>query len=82
MKVVPPEANFIMLEMDSEKQAERVFLDLLAQGVVVRPLKGFGLANCLRVSTGADDDNHRCVDAMAKALKFYEMLEQKHAAKD
>ena len=41
----------------------RVFEELLAQGVVVRPLKAFGLGNCLRVSTGTDEDIRMCLDA-------------------
>jgi histidinol-phosphate aminotransferase len=82
LKVIPSEANFVMLEMPDEPRAERIFQDLLARGVIVRPLRSFGLPHCLRVSTGTDDDNHRCVDAMAGVLKQDGILEQKHAAND
>jgi histidinol-phosphate aminotransferase len=66
MTVVPSEANFIMTVLPTEQDAMRIFEELLAQGVVVRPLKAFGLPNCLRISTGTDDDNHLCVEAMRR----------------
>jgi histidinol-phosphate aminotransferase len=63
MTVVPSQANFLMTVLPTEEEANRTFEELLMQGVVVRPLKAFGLPNCLRVSTGTDDDNHLCLDA-------------------
>jgi len=42
--------------------------DLLTQGVIVRPLKAFGLPRAIRISTGTDEGNDRCVAAMQKAL--------------
>jgi len=36
---------------------------------VVRPLKAFGLPNCLRVSTGTDADNQLCMDAFRAATR-------------
>jgi histidinol-phosphate aminotransferase len=66
LTVVPSEANFVMTVLSSEEEAARIFEELLAQGVVVRPLKAFGLPNCLRISTGTDEDNRLCVDAMRR----------------
>jgi histidinol-phosphate aminotransferase len=63
LHVVPSQANFVMAVMPSEESAMRTFEDLLSQGVVVRPLKAFGLPHCLRVSTGTDADNQLCLDA-------------------
>jgi histidinol-phosphate aminotransferase len=64
--VVPSQANFVMTVLDSEEHAQRISEELLAQGVVVRPLKAFGLPNCLRISTGSDDDNQLCIEALRK----------------
>jgi len=61
--VVPSQANFVMAVLPTEEEAGRTFEKLLSQGVVVRPLKAFGLPNCLRVSTGTDEDNRLCIDA-------------------
>jgi histidinol-phosphate aminotransferase len=62
----PSNANFVMTVLPSEADAARIFEELLAQGVVVRPLAAFGLPNCLRISTGLDDDNRLCIDALRK----------------
>jgi len=45
-------------------QAAHMVEDLLTQGVIVRPLNAFGLPNCIRISTGTDEDNERCIAAM------------------
>ena len=66
LTVVPSEANFVMTVLSSEDEAARVFEGLLAQGVVTRPLKAFGLPHCLRISTGTDEDNRLCVEAMRR----------------
>ncbi len=66
MQVVPSEANFLMAVLPSEKEANRIFEELLSQGVVVRPLEAFGLPHCIRVSTGTDEDNRFALDAMRR----------------
>ncbi len=66
LMVAPSHANFVMAVLPSEQEAGRIFEELLAQGIVVRPLKAFGLPNCLRVSTGTDEDNRLCIEAWSK----------------
>ena len=66
LTVAPSNANFVMTVLPSAADATRIFEELLAQGVVVRPLAAFGLPNCLRISTGLDDDNRLCIDALRK----------------
>jgi histidinol-phosphate aminotransferase len=61
--VVPSEANFVMAVLESEDAASATFENLLSQGVVVRPLKAFGLPRCIRISTGTDADHRLCIDA-------------------
>ncbi|HET9320465.1 MAG TPA: histidinol-phosphate transaminase [Bryobacteraceae bacterium] len=68
LKAVPSEANFVMVVLADAGQAARVTEDLLRQGVIVRPLNTFGLADCIRISTGTDEDNERFVAAMQKAV--------------
>jgi len=69
IRMPPSEANFLMLEFGGERRAREIYEDLLAEGVIVRPLQRFGLPHCLRVSIGTDEDNTRCVDAMRKILE-------------
>jgi histidinol-phosphate aminotransferase len=55
-----------MTVLDTEQDANRIFEGLLSQGVVVRPLKAFGLPNCIRISAGTDEDNRMCMEAWRK----------------
>ena len=66
MTVVPSEANFIMLVLGSADQAGQMVRELLMQGVIVRPLGSFGLPHCIRISTGTDEDNQHCIEAISK----------------
>lgn len=68
IEVVPSEANFVMIVLADSKEADRIALELLQKGIIVRPLKAWGLPNCLRISTGTDQDNQRCVEAIEKAV--------------
>lgn len=68
LEVVESEANFVMVVLDGYEQARHVNDRLLEQGVIVRPLRAFGLPHCLRISTGKDRENDQCVEAMQKAL--------------
>ena len=42
---------------------------LLQQGVIVRPIAGYGLPNHLRVTIGLERENARFLEAMEQALK-------------
>jgi histidinol-phosphate aminotransferase len=64
--VVPSEANFVMIVLPDEAEAERIACDLLKQGVIVRPLRAFGLPKCLRISIGADEENRMFVEALQR----------------
>jgi histidinol-phosphate aminotransferase len=55
-----------MLVLPGERQAARLVEELLGQGVITRPLKAFGLPRCVRISTGTEEDNRRCVEAMER----------------
>jgi histidinol-phosphate aminotransferase len=63
--VIPSEANFVMIALANAEQAAQLARELLMQGIIVRPLGSFGLPNCIRISTGTDEDNQRCVQAMS-----------------
>ena len=67
LPVAPSEANFVMTVLPSAGDAARVFEECLSQGVVVRPLAAFGLPYCLRISTGTDEDNRFCIEALRKS---------------
>jgi histidinol-phosphate aminotransferase len=68
LEAIESEANFVMLALKETASATLLNQKLLEQGVIVRPLEAFGLPHCLRISTGIDQDNERCVEAIKKAL--------------
>jgi histidinol-phosphate aminotransferase len=69
VEVVPSEANFFMVVFPSPEEAERVCLEMLRKGIIIRPLKAFGLPRCVRISTGTDEENYRCIDELQKVLR-------------
>lgn len=60
---VPSHANFVMLDLGSEEKVNRISEELLQEGIIVRPLKGFGLPHCLRVSVGLEHENEAFLEA-------------------
>lgn len=68
LHVVDSSANFVMVVLESPDRAEELTEQLLRQGVIVRPLRAFGLPQCVRISTGTDDGNEFCIRAMETAL--------------
>jgi histidinol-phosphate aminotransferase len=69
LKVIPSNANFVMVDLESGAQAHAVVEDMLRQGVIIRPLTAFGIPQCVRISTGTDEDNQFAIEAMAKAVE-------------
>ncbi|CAG1773132.1 partial Histidinol-phosphate aminotransferase, partial [uncultured bacterium] len=55
--VVPTEANFFCIPLQDEGTVNRIFNGLLQHGVIVRPLKAFGLPHCLRITIGTAEQN-------------------------
>jgi histidinol-phosphate aminotransferase len=62
--VVPTEANFFCIPMESEAEVNRIFNGLLQHGVIIRPLKAFGLPHCLRITIGTQEQNAVLLDAL------------------
>ena len=58
-------ANFIMVEMEDAADINQA---LLEQGVIVRPLRGYGLNDWLRITVGLAEDNMRLIDTLKSIL--------------
>ena len=56
----PSDANFILA-----RTGEDVYQRLLEVGVIVRPMKGFGLTEHVRISIGLAEENERLVKSLA-----------------
>ncbi len=72
-EVVPSEANFVMVPLESAQVASWLTEELLRRGVIVRPLAAFGLPNCIRISTGTDEENQMLIGALEQ-LHLKEVL--------
>ena len=64
---IPSVANFIAF--DCGREAMPIYQGLLKQGVIVRPLGGYGMPNHLRVTVGTSRENERFLDALKHVLK-------------
>lgn len=58
-------ANFVMIDTESVEAATALHSQLLHQGIITRPLLGFGLPTCLRISTGTDADTERVAASLS-----------------
>ncbi len=62
---IPSHGNFVTFKVIG---AAEVNQKLLRQGVIVRPIAGYGLPDWLRVTIGTEPDNARFLEALEKAL--------------
>lgn len=63
---IPSKGNFITANVQTN--AAEVYDDLLYEGVIVRPVAGYGLPQHLRVSIGTASENERFIEALANVL--------------
>lgn len=69
LKVHPSVANFILIAFpDGEKQATAANDYLMAHGIIPRMVTNYGLADCLRVTVGLEDENKAFVSALKDFL--------------
>ena len=65
LKFIPSFGNFICVEVGD---AAAMFQFLLRQGVIVRPVAGYGMPRHLRISVGLPEQNGRFLEALAAGL--------------
>lgn len=66
---LPAFGNFITFKAGEDKSAgSRVNQGLLKQGVIVRPIAGYGMPEWLRVTVGTATENQRFIEALSSAL--------------
>jgi histidinol-phosphate aminotransferase len=69
----PSVANFLLVPVAPAGEGPgppmRLYEALLARGVLVRPVAGFGFPECLRITVGTPEENDRCLQALPGALK-------------
>lgn len=65
LRFVPSVANFILVEVGD---GDRVFRDMLKQGVIVRAMRGYKLPEWVRISIGTPAQNQRCLEVLDSVL--------------
>ena len=63
---IPTVGNFITVDM--QRPAAPLYDALLREGVIVRPIGGYGLPQHLRITIGTTAQNTRCIEALKKVL--------------
>ena len=66
LETVPSFANFLLVRIGP---AARVYQELLARGVIVRPVGNYDLPEWLRVTVGLPQENERFLQALPAALE-------------
>lgn len=69
LEYVPSDGNFVLVRVGSDDAAgNRVNLELLKQGVIVRPVGNYGLPQWLRITIGLPAENEAFLAALEKTL--------------
>jgi histidinol-phosphate aminotransferase len=68
MEYVPSHANFILIRVGN---GEAVFKQLLAQGIIVRPVAAYDFPEYVRVTVGTMEENRKFVEGLEKTIKAY-----------
>ncbi|MBW4936234.1 histidinol-phosphate transaminase [Marinobacter sp. F4206] len=64
---IPSAGNFVAVDVG--ERAQEIYQSLLAHGVIVRPVAGYGMPDHLRVSVGLPEENARFIEALEQSLK-------------
>ena len=67
LKVYPSAGNFVLV--DTGGGGRLVYEKLLRHGVIVRPVGGYGLPGCLRITIGTAEQNETLIRALAAVMK-------------
>ncbi|MBS0457177.1 MAG: histidinol-phosphate transaminase [Proteobacteria bacterium] len=62
LRVLPSQTNFLLV--DFARDAAPIEAALFARGVIVRPMAGYGLPECLRISVGSRAESLRLLDGL------------------
>jgi len=66
LEFVPGQGNFLLVKVGD---GQRVFGALQQRGLIVRPVKPYGLPEWVRITVGTDEQNKRLLAALAEVLR-------------
>ncbi|HST91333.1 MAG TPA: histidinol-phosphate transaminase [Brevundimonas sp.] len=65
--VFPSAGNFVLVRFPDPKRTAAAANDYLnSKGIIVRPVGGYGLPDCLRITVGTEDQNRAVIDALSE----------------
>ena len=65
--VFPSAGNFVLVRFpDATRNAAAANEYLNSKGIIVRPVGGYGLPDCLRITVGTEDQNRAVIDALSE----------------
>lgn len=67
VKLYPTAGNFLLADVGPSGTA--VYEKLLGEGVIVRPVAGYGLPRCVRITIGTTGQNERLIVALTRVLR-------------
>lgn len=65
LEFVPSFANFILVKVGD---GDRLFRDMLKQGVIIRAMSSYKLPDWVRISVGTQAQNERCIEVLDSVL--------------
>lgn len=66
-EVFPSAGNFVLVRFPDEARPATKASDFLnGKGIIVRPVGGYGLPDCLRITVGTEDQNRAVIDALSE----------------
>jgi histidinol-phosphate aminotransferase len=66
VKVHRSAGNFVLADVGA---GNAVYEGLLREGVIVRPVAGYGLPRCVRITIGTEAQNERLISALERVMK-------------
>ena len=68
IKVWPSEGNFVLADFATKTRAEGADAHLRRHGVIARPVGGYGLPHCLRITVGTAEEVQVVIDALGEFM--------------
>lgn len=62
LRVLPSQTNFLLVDFSTD--AASTEKALFERGIIVRPMSGYGLPHCLRISVGTREENERLLECL------------------
>jgi len=66
LEYVPSHANFLLVKTGD---GDRVFAEMLKQGVIVRAMRSYKLPEWIRISIGTKEQNERCLEVLDSVIQ-------------